>query len=241
MRRLDLLLVSRLYSTTVAVSEEMKGTLVRRYGFREPRVRVIRNGGRFPAPVPLRAPDLSMFHIGTVGRLVPIKGLDLFLEVAAAVRRSVPTVRFSILGDGPLRDELGRHAVRLGIADCVEFLNPRPDPFGYYQSLDVYLNTSIHEGLPLSVVEAMACGKPVVSAAVGGIPEIVAHGEHGFLVEGRDPARFAERCLTLIQDNRLCRSLGQRAAEAARSSLSAEAMTRQYRGLYEERAMQVAR
>lgn len=241
MRRLDLLLVNRCFSMTVAVSDEMKRALIGRYGFRDARVRVIRNGGRFPAPAPATAPDLGTFHIGTVGRLVPIKGLDLFLEVAAELRRRTPQVRFSILGDGPLRDELGRQAVRLGIADCVEFLAPRPDPFGYYHSLDLYLNTSVHEGLPLSIVEAMACGKAIVSAAVGGIPEIVAHGEHGFLVEGRDPGRFAERCLTLMRDNRLRRAMGQDAAIAARSGLSAEAMARQYRRLYDECGMRVAR
>jgi glycosyltransferase involved in cell wall biosynthesis len=241
MRRLDLLVVGWMYSMAVAVSTEMKNTLIGRYGFREERIRVIRNGARFPALAPTPGSDLRPFHIGTVGRLVPIKGLDLFLEVAAEVRRAVPTARFSILGDGPLRDDLGRQAVRLGIADAVEFLQPRPDPFEYYRSLDLYLNTSIHEGLPLSVVEAMACGKPVVSAAVGGIPEIVTHGRDGFLVQGRDPGRFAAHCLALMQDNRLCRMMGEQAAAAARSGLSAEGMARQYRELYEERAMQVAR
>ena len=179
--------------------------------------------------------------IGWVGRLVPIKGLDLFLDVAAVLRRHTPAVRFSILGDGPLRGELGRQAARLGLTDCIEFVAPRPDPFGYYGSLDLYLNTSVHEGLPLSIVEAMACGTPVVSAAVGGIPEIVTHGEHGFLVQGRDPARFAERCLALMRDNRLRRTMGGDAAAAARSGLSAEAMARQYRGLYEECGMRAHR
>jgi glycosyltransferase involved in cell wall biosynthesis len=241
LRRLDLLVVSKLFSMAVAVSDEMKRALIGRYGFREDRVRVIRNGGRFPAVTPAEKSNTGGFHIGTVGRLVPIKGLDLFLEVAAVLRRQMPAVRFSILGDGPLRDELGRQASRLGLADCVEFVAPRPDPFGYYRSLDLYLNTSVHEGLPLSVVEAMACGTPVVSAAVGGIPEIVTHGEHGFLVQGRDPGRFAERCLTLMRDSRLRRSMGEDAATAARSGLSAEAMARQYRRLYEECAMRVAR
>jgi glycosyltransferase involved in cell wall biosynthesis len=116
----------------------------------------------------------------------------------------------------------------------VEFLAPRPDPFDYYRSLDLYLNTSVHEGLPLSVIEAMACGKPVVSAAVGGIPEIVADGEDGFLVEGRDPERFAEQCRALIRDAPLRRSMGEHAAASVHSSLSAEAMAQAYRRLYEE-------
>ena len=240
-RRLDFMVVSKLFTVAVAVSDEMKRALVGRYGFRDDRVQVIRNGARVPAAMPPPATMGGSFHIGTVGRLVPIKGLDLFLEVAAEVRRHAPDVRFSILGDGPLREELGRQAARLGIGDGVELLAPRPDPFGYYRSLDLYLNTSVHEGLPLSVVEAMACGKPVVSAAVGGIPEIVTHGEHGFLVEGRDPGRFAERCLTLMRDNRLRRKMGEDAAVAARSRLSAEAMAQAYRRLYDECGTRVRR
>jgi glycosyltransferase involved in cell wall biosynthesis len=240
MRRLDLAVVARLFSLTVAVSDDMKRTLVNRYRFRSERVRVIRNGGRFPVPMPA-ATRGDGIHVGTVSRLVPIKGLDLFLEVAGAVRSQAPSVRFSILGDGPLREELGRQAARLGIADCVEFLPPRPDPFDYYRSLDLYLNTSVHEGLPLSVVEAMASGTPVVSAAVGGIPEIVVDGEHGFLVNCRDAGQFAERCLTLVRDNRLRRSMGEDAAAAAHASLSADAMARQYRRLYEECSMRVTR
>jgi glycosyltransferase involved in cell wall biosynthesis len=226
--------VRNLFSSTVAVSEEMKRALIRRYGFREDRVRVIRNGARFPAGLAPAPSTGESFHIGTVGRMVPVKGFDLFLEVAASLRREIRGVRFSILGDGPLRDELARKADALKIGDCVEFVAPRPDPFGYYGSLDLYLNTSVHEGLPLSVVEAMACGKPEVSAAVGGIPEIVTHGEHGFLVEGRDPERFAAWCLKLMRDPHLWSTMATRAAAAARSRLSAEAMAEAYRRLYDE-------
>ena len=233
--RLDFFVIKRGFGCAVAVSEEMKRTLVNQHGFREERVHVIRNGGVFPplAPAPSGS-GRACFHIGTVARMVPVKGLDLFLDVAARVRREAPVVRFSLLGDGPLRDELAQRATALSLRDCVEFLTPRPDPFPYYQSLDLYLNTSRHEGIPLSVIEAMACGTPVVSSAVGGIPEIVTHGEHGFLVEARDAAQFTQWCLTLIWDNQLPRTMGERASAHARAHLSASAMARAYRHLYEE-------
>jgi L-malate glycosyltransferase len=238
-RRLDYFLVRNLFSAAVAVSDEMKRALIDRYGFTEERVQVIRNGGRFPEPV-ATSPG-AVFHVGTVGRMVPIKGFDLFLEIAAAVRRQAQAVRFSILGDGPLKEELARMAAALHIDDCVEFVSPRPDPFTYYRSLDLYLTTSVHEGLPLSVVEAMACGKPVVSAAVGGIPEIVTDGEEGFLIAGRDPAPFARRCLELLRDDRLRTRMGERAAASARSRLSAEAMAGAYRRLYDTCGTRIGR
>jgi glycosyltransferase involved in cell wall biosynthesis/protein-tyrosine-phosphatase len=232
--RLDYFMVRTFFSFVVAVSEDMRKALVGRCGFRPEQVRLIRNGGRFPPMKSGPASGRGHFHIGTVGRMVPIKGLDLFLQVAAVVKHENHSVRFSILGDGPLRDELARRAEELKVSDCLEFMRPRPDPFPYYASLDVYLNTSLHEGLPLSVVEAMACGKPIVSAAVGGIPEIVAHGEHGFLVEGRDPVRFAELCLRLIRDEQLRVQMGGRAEAVAHAQLSATAMSEAYRVVYDE-------
>jgi L-malate glycosyltransferase len=231
--RLDYVIVRRLFSTAVAVSSEMKHALTTRYGFRAGQVEVIRNGGLFPPRARSARAGAELFHIGTVGRLVSVKGLDLFLDAAAALRRQTPGVRFSILGDGPLREDLVRQARALGIDDCTDFVAPRPDPFGYYDSLDVYVNTSLHEGLPLSVVEAMACGKPIVSAAVGGIPEVVTHGEHGFLVREREAGRFADLYLMLMRDDSLRAKMGECAATTAHSRLSAGAMAQAYRRLYD--------
>jgi glycosyltransferase involved in cell wall biosynthesis/protein-tyrosine-phosphatase len=227
-------MIRTFFSAVVAVSADMKQALAGQHGFRPDHVHVIRNGGRFPSAPSASTSNDTRFHIGSVGRMVPVKDFELFLEAAAALRRHGPVVRFSILGDGPLRQELARRAEELNLSDCVEFLPPRPDPFPYYRSLDVYLNTSLHEGLPLSVVEAMACGKPIVSAAVGGIPEIVVHGQHGFLVDERDPSRFADCCRRLMLDGELRTAMGERARAAAHAGLSATAMTDGYRRLYEE-------
>jgi glycosyltransferase involved in cell wall biosynthesis len=232
--RVDYFIAKRVCARAVAVSRDMKRSLVDRYGFHEDHVTVIRNGARLPPPTSGERGRSESFHIGTVGRMVPIKGFDLFLDVASALKREGRPVRFSILGDGPLREDLSRRAADLQLEDCVDFLAPRPDPFSYYRSLDLYLNTSLHEGLPMSVVEAMACGTPVVSAAVGGIPEIVAHGEHGFLVEGRNPAVFAESCLRLMRDDALRRVMGERASATAHAHWGASAMVAGYRQLYDE-------
>jgi len=230
---LDFFILKRFFDATVAVSEDMKRVLIGRHGFHPDRVRLVRNGARFPQECASPTPRGEYFHIGTVGRLVMVKGLDLFLDVAAVLKGTEQRVRFSILGEGPLQEQLRQRAIGLEIADCVDFVAPRPDPFPFYRSLDLYLSTSLHEGLPMSVVEAMACGKPVVSTAVGGIPEIVGHGDHGLLVESRDVAPIAESCLRLIRDERLRLAMGERAAAAARDRWNAEVMAEGYRQLYD--------
>ena len=163
--KMDYFILKRYFSHVIAVSQEMKKTLVQKHLFREEMVEVIYNGISVPcstptAPRPLTpgprppAPDPrpltnSRFHIGTVGRMVPVKDFDLFLEVAAEVVRENDRVRFSILGDGPLKQHLMEKAEELKISNYMEFLPPTPDPFPYYHSLDLYLNTSLHEGIPL--------------------------------------------------------------------------------------------
>ncbi|MGH9429451.1 MAG: glycosyltransferase, partial [Terriglobia bacterium] len=108
----------------------------------------------------------------------------------------------------------------------------------YYASLDVFLNTSVHEGIPLSILEAMCCGKPVVAAKVGGIPEIISDGKDGYLVEGRTPRNFAEPCLRLIKDKELRLTMGKSAIEKVQTCFGARLMADRYRRLYDEVLME---
>jgi glycosyltransferase involved in cell wall biosynthesis len=232
---MDRLAIRRSFDAVVAVSAEMRTILLGRYGVRPERIRLIYNG--VDLPLEWDAGERSEpreVHIGTVGRLVPVKGYRLFLEFAAQLRRRHPGVRFSILGDGPMMAELSSEAARLGIRESVTFLPPRADPHAYYRDVDIYVNTSLHEGLPLSVLEAMACGRPVVAPRVGGIPEVVVDGQHGFLVDRRDPAAFAERCERLMEDRGLRRALGQNGRARVAEAFSRRRMAEGYRAVYEE-------
>jgi glycosyltransferase involved in cell wall biosynthesis len=234
-RRADLQLVKRGFDVAVAVSHDMRRILVESHSFPEERVRVIHNGVGVPVGEPSRQERSGReLHVGTVGRLVPVKGLDLFVEAAGLVAREGSGTQFSILGDGPLRERLLALVRARGAESCLRVLPSVADPAPFYRSLDLYVSTSLHEGLPLSVVEAMAYGTPVVAARVGGIPEVVTHGEHGFLVDGRDPAAFAARILQLAQDEGLRRDMGARAALRARSCFSASRMGERYGALYRQ-------
>ncbi len=232
--KIDYFLLKRYFTRVVAVSREMKTTLVQQHGFSQEAVEVIYNGIPLPAGVSRSSSSAhDHFRIGTVGRMVPVKDFDLFLEIATEVVRENDRVRFSILGDGPLKEHLVEKAKELKISDYVDFSPPSPDPFPYYRSLDLYLNTSLHEGLPLSILEAMACGKPVVAPSVGGLPEIISHAE-GFLIHGREPKDFVNSCLKIIQDKNLRTSMGESASKRVASRFNSFKMAECYRQSYRQ-------
>jgi len=120
----------------------------------------------------------------------------------------------------------------LDVADVVKFLKPKPDPFPYYHSLSILLNTSKHEGIPLTILEAMACGKPVIAPAVGGIPEIITDGKDGFLVKERNPEQFAYFCLKLAKDLSLYKMLSKNAYQKIQAGFHADIMAQKYYQLY---------
>ena len=102
----------------------------------------------------------------------------------------------------------------------------------FYKGLDLYINTSLHEGFPMSVLEAMSHGLPVVAPKEGGIKEVVTDGLQGFLVEGRDPKRFAEKCLAIYQDQIMRQRMGAASREKVAREYSEETMAENYCVLY---------
>jgi glycosyltransferase involved in cell wall biosynthesis len=234
---LDYGILGRYFTRIVPVSLDMKDRLIREYRLSAKKVRVIHNG--IAAPPEDFSPCHSgsgAFHIGTVGRLVPVKDFDLFLEVAAELKTVDDRVKFSILGDGPLRAHLMRRAQELGVKDSVKFFSARSDPFPYYRSLHLFLNTSVHEGIPLAILEAMACGLPVVAPRVGGIPEVIEDGKQGVLVEQRTPANFSRSCLKVIRCESLRIAMGSSARERFVNHFSSSHMASSYLDLYRESA-----
>ena len=231
---LDYLVLRRFFDRVVAVSTDTKCVLVRVHRFPDSRMEVIHNGVPLHATAPRPARTSDVLHIGSVGRMVPVKRFDLFLDVAAHVRMKTDRVRFSLRGDGPLRAELLAKSKALSLDDCVEFLPAQPDLLAYYRSLDIYVNTSLHEGLPLSILEAMACARPVVAAKVGGIPEIVSHGVEGLLVESSEPQDFARSCMTLVTNRHLRAAMGESAERRVVAHFGDTQMAEAYRNLYLE-------
>ncbi len=148
--------------------------------------------------------------LGTAGRLTRQKALE---DALAALAR-VPGVELLILGDGPEREPLERHAAALGVSDRVRFLGAgtRDDVIALFRAVDVALVTSAWENLPHTLLEALAAGAPVIATTVGGIPEVVRDGENGLLVPPRDVTAIASAIERVVRDGGLRASLAAAAA-----------------------------
>ena len=142
------------------------------------------------------APDTPL--IGIVGRLVPVKGHCYFLEAAQNVLQRDATAHFVIVGDGELRTELEQYAKDLRIVSHVHFLGFRPNSPEIFVDLDLIALSSLNEGTPVTVIEAMASGKPVVATQVGGVGDLVQHERNGLLVPPKDSIALAEGMLRIL-------------------------------------------
>jgi glycosyltransferase involved in cell wall biosynthesis len=157
-------------------------------------------------PLPVRARGRRL--VGRVSRLAPEKGIDVFLRAAAQLAARDPAVHFLVVGDGPERARLEALAGALGVAGRVDFLGFREDARVVIAELDVLAVTSLSDGAPLVVLEAMEAGVPVVASAVGGLPDQVAHGRDGLLVPPGDPDALAGALGGLLRDPDRRRALG---------------------------------
>ena len=210
--------VYRRARVVVAVSEAIRDLLEDGFGVLPAKVALVRNSVT-PVPADAAARDGARPPtIGTIARLHPEKGLHHLLEAAPRIAAAVPGARFAVVGDGPLRAELEAAAREHGVADRVEFLGARDDARRLMAGFDLLVLPSISEGTPLTIVEAMLAGLPVVASAVGGIPEQVVDGVTGLLVPPRDPDALAAAATRVLSDPELARRLG----EAGRARAEAE-------------------
>lgn len=149
--------------------------------------------------------------IGTVARLFPLKGHETIIDAAPAVLRRFPETRFLFIGNGILKEKLEAKIARLGIADHFIFtgLVPPDQVARYIPLMTVMAHLSLREGLPRAVVQALACGVPVVAYPLDGTPEVVHDGETGLLVPREDPADVAQALLTLLEAPEKARGMGR--------------------------------
>ncbi len=172
--------------------------------------------------------------IGTLGRLVPIKGQEWLLKAAPRVLAEFPQACFVIIGDGPMLGELRQLTSQLGIGLRVVFLGAREDVPECLAALDLFVLPSLNEGMGRALLEAMAVGCPVVATCVGGIPDIVADGATGLLVPPRDDRALAEAILTLLRDRSRRAAYGEAARRHVDGRFDVKTMVRSIEWLYDE-------
>jgi glycosyltransferase involved in cell wall biosynthesis len=170
---------------------------------------------------------------GTMARLIPVKDHRALLMAFAAIHGRYPNTRLRILGDGELRPALERQAVELGLEGSVAFLGWSPDVANFLAQTDIFVLSSLSEGLPLTVLEAMAAGRPLVATAVGGVPEVVEDARCGWLCPPGDAAALADAMeRALGAPDRSQRGANGRARVIEQHSLAA--MTDRYESLFAE-------
>lgn len=170
--------------------------------------------------------------IGMVGRLEPQKGVEYLLAAMARVRESHPDARLLIVGDGPLRQHLETLATRLRVHDRVLFLGWSSEVPKALKALDVFCMPSLWESFGYAILEAMACGVPVVASDVEGIPEVVIHRETGLLVPPRDPSALAEALCELLEHPVLRQAMGRAGQERVERCFSEQVMLDHYEELF---------
>ncbi len=188
--------------------------------------------------------EKSELIIGIVGRLVPIKNHDMFLEVAAIVKaKTNQQVRFAIIGDGESRPGIEKKAAELGLSYSYYITSPKVKTDIVVTSweteidqalagLDIVVLTSNNEGTPVSLIEAQSAYIPVVSTNVGGVEDIVIHGETGFITEVGDVQLFADYVLKLIEDSELRSCMGRHGYDNVIKRYSKQRLINDMRKLY---------
>ena len=230
-------------ATMVAVSENLKQFIVERVGVSPCRVKVLYNGvDELPnydrAQVEECRNELGLPEsgqiVGVVGNLYPVKGHQYLIDGIPSVLAKCPGTSFVFAGRGQLEPELKAQVHRLGIERSVFFLGLRQDIPRILAMLDVFVLPSLSEGLSMAILEAMIAGKPVVATQVGGNPELVLHGETGFLVPPCDSQALASSLITLLTNRQQAAQFAEEGKRRAEGQFSLRTMVRAYQSLYDE-------
>jgi glycosyltransferase involved in cell wall biosynthesis len=238
-------LIGRLSTKVVAVSDWLKNDLVRVAQFSPGKVKTIYNGvdwEHFDFPFNSVAKkgelkiDLDEKIVGIVANLRAAKGYEYFVRAAAIITQNIPKVRFLIIGEGDneVMDRIIKESKALGLTDQLIFLGFREDVPELLSIMDVFVLSSISEGLSIATIEAMAAGVPVVVTKSGGPQEVVIEGVTGFLVPSEDEKSLAEKVVLLLKNKELAISMGKVAQAQVRAKFNLERMIGNYQMVYQE-------
>lgn len=235
-------LLSKITETIVSDSDKVTDFLVKKLGIHEERITTIVNGidiDKFKIVVDVMAKKTEFgiaedsLVIGNVARLEPVKNHLYLLDVFSKVIRSFPKAVLVIVGGGSQFEILKLKAVELGIKNKVFFLGVRDDIPELLGLFDIFALTSINEGISLSLLEAMAAGRPIVATNVGGNPDVVVDGKTGFLLPLKDSEKMAEKIVSLLSNKELSIRMGEAGLKRAEQLFSLDRMVKNYENIYD--------
>ena len=236
-------LLSLITNHVIAVSSHVHNVMIREIGVSPLRAKLILNGvntARFAINARVRKQTRETlglaeqdFVVGIVARLAPVKNHSLLLNGFASFEVDLPIrKKLLIVGDGAERAKLEALAAQLGIDGITQFLGERRDTEALLNAMDVYVLSSLSEGMNLTLLEAMSSGLPVVATSVGGNVEIVEDGISGFLVPVDDPIEMGQRLHQLALDPQLRKRFGSAGRDSTVNRFSENTMMDQYLSLY---------
>jgi glycosyltransferase involved in cell wall biosynthesis len=247
LRRLaDRELIARRADVVLAVSHADRARMISVEGIDAGRIRVIANaipplpnrtGGDVRAELGL-VPDAPL--VGSVGGLRPAKAYEDLFRAAALLRPEFPELHVAVAGRGPQQRRLEEVIRALGLVGRVTLLGARRDVADVLASLDIAVSSSVSEGSPLAVMEYMAAGKAIVATRVGGVPDLIADGVHGLLVDPSRPEQLAAAIATLLRDPVRRDAMGREARLRQRNEFDLDRMVERLQLLYEELARAAA-
>jgi len=234
----------------ITVSESVKRDLVSLRICNEGKIKIIPLGFELEKFLNIPVRDDIILNIGIVGRLTPIKNHRLFLEAVAKAIGDNPRMklRFKIIGDGQLRKELEEYSIKLNILSFIEFLGWQNDLAGVYSDLDIVTLTSINEGTPVSLIEAMASARAIVATDAGGVKDLLGNEidvyakpdadfkvlERGIIVKPQDSNSFAIALTFMLQHSDLRKDMCVRGREFIRTGFSKNRLIKDIENLYDE-------
>ena len=225
------------YRRILTVSESSAAAIAQR-GACPDRIRVVPNGIVLPPPPPATADESRVYDAVFVGRLVGLKRIDHVIECLARLAGEGILRRAAILGEGPLLETARAQSDAVGLTDRVEFPGGLPNPrvLEIVRSSRIYLHASVSEGFPVVMVEAMACGTPVVAYDIPGVCDVVENGRDGILVPCRDVEALAEAAGRLLRDPEARQRMAAAGREKVEQSLTIDTMTDRVEAVYAEAA-----
>ena len=228
-------LAKKLNTRTISISESVHEFMLKT-GYAADKICLIPNGidSDFFSPNPSVMKE--QYSIVSVGRLVEEKNFDLLIDTVNILKKEYADIRCTIIGDGPLFNPLFQKITSLGLQKNILLCGAKPNEMvkKIMQQKQIYISTSVFEGLPLSVLEAMALELPVIASASGSIPNVIRDGESGFLIESNDAEQIAKAVRSLFEQSHMRVKLGKSARRTIVEKYSVKTLTAKTQELYQE-------